>query len=97
MIKSYRRLLTHYLLLYHIIRLQTPRDHHAISYRYPSCFTARPDQQKKTPVPALYEYQVYSEAVAPTTNASTSLILPRQKGSFILCPALMIVTSHIWT
>lgn len=46
---------------------------------------------------ALHDDQVYSETVAPTTNASTWLILPRQKGSFILCPALMIVTSHIWT
>ncbi len=37
----------------------------------------------------------YSPAVAPTTKASTSPILPRQYGTLILCPALIIVTSFM--
>jgi hypothetical protein len=38
----------------------------------------------------------YSEGVAPMTNASTSLILPRQKGTWMLWLACIIVTSRMW-
>src|SRR5579864_5857784 len=89
MIDRDRRFLSHDRLLYHLLH-GSSGGAILLGYAFAPFTHGYPDSA------CFHAEQGYSEAVAPITNASTSLNLPRQKGSLMLCPALMIVTSRRW-